>query len=269
MEVVSAASNIAALISSILQGLEFVQLARNFGDELKLHQLRLDLIRLRLSRWGQATGVCSADEKWGIDGENDGKGAGLKDKEDEVEDLLDSIKGVLNKAIAESQTLAPKSLGAAGDSSVDADNDLRPPRFKRLQIRIRKLVQKRYHRAGDHIRGAKWVLYKKEQCEALTTQLTELISQLEQLATPEEELEELAREECEEMGDSLKTLVEVAEAVDPLLQATASQKLTADVVSRGVSLSADINHGVQLGVNYGSLKGLTFGANNNITNNWK
>lgn len=63
--------------------------------------------------------------------------------------------------------------------------------------------------------------------------------------------------------------MEVAEAVDPLLQATASQKLTADVMSRGVSVSAGINHGVQLGVNYGSLKGLTFGANNNITNNWK
>ncbi|KAK4248158.1 small secreted protein [Corynascus novoguineensis] len=269
MEAVSAASNITALISSILQGLEFVQLARSFGNDLKLHQLRLDLIRLRLSRWGQATGVCSADEEAGTDGEKDGKGAGLKDKEDEVEDLLDNIKNVLDKAMAESQKLAPKGLDAAGDSSVDADNDLRPPRFKRLQLRIRNLVQKRYLRAGDHIRGAKWVLYKKEQCEALTTQLTELIGQLEQLAAPEEELEELTREECEEMGDSLKTLVEVAEAVDPLLQATASQRLTADVMSRGVSVSAGINHGVQLGVNYGSLKGLTFGANNNITNNWK
>ncbi|KAL2183823.1 hypothetical protein L209DRAFT_781530 [Thermothelomyces heterothallicus CBS 203.75] len=117
MDPVSAANNITAFFSSVLQGLEFVHLARSFGDDLKAHQLR----------------------------------------------------------------------------------------------------------------GVKWVLYKKEQ------------------------------KECDKMGDGLKTLLEAADAVDPLLQTAASQKLEADATARGVSVSAGVNNGVQLGVNYGSPKGLIFG----------
>ncbi|KAL2176026.1 uncharacterized protein P884DRAFT_261520 [Thermothelomyces heterothallicus CBS 202.75] len=40
MDPVSAANNITAFFSSVLQGLEFVHLARSFGDDLKAHQLR-------------------------------------------------------------------------------------------------------------------------------------------------------------------------------------------------------------------------------------
>ncbi|KAL2106314.1 hypothetical protein VUR80DRAFT_6896 [Thermomyces stellatus] len=264
MDAVSAANNITSLFSSVLKGLEYVQLARSFGDDLKLHQLRLDLIRLRLSRWGQATGLCSTESEGGTDVENNGKNAIIEDKADDIEDLLDVIRNVLKKAMAESQKLAPKGVDID-----DGESELGPPRFKRLQLKIRNLVKKRCLRAGDHIKGVKWILYKKEQCEALTTQLTELIGQLEQLAAPEEKLQELTKEECDEMGDSLKTLLEVAEAVDPLLETAASQKLEADAAARGVSVSAGINNGVQLGVNHGSLKGLIFGANSTVTNNWK
>ncbi|AEO53857.1 hypothetical protein MYCTH_2295736 [Thermothelomyces thermophilus ATCC 42464] len=97
MDPVSSANNITALFSSVLQGLKSVQLARSFGDDLKVHQLRLEIIRLRLSRWGQATGLCSDETEGGGDGEDKNKGAVLQEKADEIEDLLDAIRSLLRK----------------------------------------------------------------------------------------------------------------------------------------------------------------------------
>jgi single-stranded DNA-specific DHH superfamily exonuclease len=123
-------------------------------------------------------------------------------------------------------------------------------------------------RAGDHWKGTKWILYKKDECEALTTRLTEFMDQLEKIVTSEEKLEELGREECDGMGDSLKTLLEIAGPVDPLLVLCATQKVEGEKVARGVSVSAGVNNGVQMGVNYGAFKGISFGTGNNITNQW-
>ncbi|KAL2161607.1 hypothetical protein VTH06DRAFT_8169 [Thermothelomyces fergusii] len=205
-------------------------------------------------------GLCSdeADES-GQEGTN--KGTVLQDKAEEVEDLLDAIQTLLTQAMAESQKSAPKDegAGAGGDRSVGPDDELGPPRFKRLQLRVRKLVKQRSSRAGDQIKAVQWVLHKKEQCEGLTAQLVDLISRPEKLTAPEEELEELARQECEEVGDSVKTLLEVADAVDPLLQIASSEKLDAAAMMRGVTVWAGVNRGLQLGANYGQLRGSSSG----------
>lgn len=277
MEAISAVSNITSLITTILQGVEYIQLARSFDDDLKVHQLRLDLIRLRLSRWGQATGILQP-EKGGEDTELGqlpnpenpqkarDKSFNVGDNTDAIEDILSTINDVLEKAKKESKKM---ESNAAGDStSDDPDNELSPPRFQRLQLKIRQIVTRRYHRAGDHWKGAKWVLYKKDQCEALTTRLTELIDQLDKIAASEEKLEELSREECDGMGDSLKTLLEVVGEVDPLLVISATQKIDGEKMARGVSVSAGVNNGVQMGVNYGGFKGISFGTGNSMTNQW-
>ncbi|KAL2154474.1 hypothetical protein VTH82DRAFT_3150 [Thermothelomyces myriococcoides] len=259
--------NVSSLFYSIIHNLELLQLPRNFGNELKVHRLRLELLRLRLSRWGQATGVCSVEPE-GSD-EDNGESAVFREKAEVIEDLLDTIKNLLEKATEESQKLAPKDINGVTDQYIDTENEFGPPRFKRLQFRIHDLVKKRLIRAGNHVKGAKWVLYKKEHCEALARQMTDLLGQLEKLTVPEEKLQELAKKECDEMGDSLKTLLEVTDTVDPLLQTTAAQKLEADTLSRSVSVSAGVNYGLQIGVNYGSLQGVIIGANGTVNNNWK
>jgi hypothetical protein len=276
MEALGAVSNITSLITAILRGVEYIQLARTFDADLKAHQLRLDLIRLRLSRWGQATGVLKAKEE----GEGQpaspenpqrarGKSFNVEENADAIEDLLSTMNTVLERA--KTKSIKMESTAARGTSTSDSstDTELCPPRFKRLQVKIRDIVAKRYHRAGDHWKGAKWVLYKKDQCEALTTRLTELLDELEKMAvTSEEKLEELGREECDGMGDSLKTLLEVAGQVDPLLVICATQKVEGERAARGVSVSAGVNNGVQMGVNYGAFKGISFGTGNSITNQW-
>jgi hypothetical protein len=278
MEALGAVSNITSLITTILQGVEYIQLARTFDDDLKVHQLRLDLIRLRLSRWGQATGILKADEEGERQPTNpenpqkaQDKSFDIEDNADAIEDLLSTINNVLEKAKNESIKMESTAARGTSTSTSDAspDTELSPPRFKRLQLKIRHIVTQRYHRAGDHWKGAKWILYKKDQCEALTARLIELLDELDKMAvTSEEKLEELGREECDGMGDSLKTLLEVAGQVDPLLVVCATQKVEGERVARGVSVSAGVNNGVQMGVNYGAFKGISFGTGNSITNQW-
>ncbi|SPO06798.1 uncharacterized protein DNG_09492 [Cephalotrichum gorgonifer] len=265
MDPLSAASNITSLISSILQGVGYIQLARNFDDDLKVHQIRLDLIRLRLSRWGLAVGLFHTESE-GEDPEGHKKAA-LGDNAEQIEDILSEIKNALDKAKRASEKMEPKAAEGEGpDDDDDEDGDISPPRFKRLQLKIRQIVTKRLHRVGDHWKGAKWIVYKKEQCEALTTKIIELINQLEEIAKAGDKLEELSREECDGMGDSLKTLLEVAGKVDPLLVTSATQKVEGEAAAKGVSVSAGVNNGVQMGVNYGSFKGISFGTGNSITN---
>ena len=269
MDALGAVSNITSLITTILQGVEYIQLARTFDDDLKVHQLRLDLIRLRLSRWGQATGVLKAEEEGGEHQKTQDKSFDIEDNADAIEDLLSTIKDVLEKAKNESIKMESTAAREMANPDFSPDTELSPPRFKRLQLKIRRIVTQRYHRAGDHWKGAKWILYKKDQCEALTTRLTELLDELDKVAvTSEEKLGKLGREECDGIGDSLKTLLEVAGQVDPLLVICATQKVEGERVVRGVSVSAGVNNGVQMGVNYGAFKGISFGTGNSITNQW-
>lgn len=278
MDAISAVSNITSTITWILQGVESIQLARSFGDDLRTHQIQLNLISLRLSRWAQATGILKpfdsgGDSKVGKSEtpENPDQAQNgsyeIEDNAEAIEDILDEIKKALKKASEEATKMNPKAEGG-NDAAEETGDELSPPRFKRLQLRIRHIVSTRCDRAGDHWKGVKWVLYKKDQCEALTTRIIELLGQLEKLATSEEKLTELGREECEGLGDSLKTLVEAAGGVDKLLVGCATQKIEGDREARGVSVSAGVNYGIQNGVNYGSFKGLSFGTGNTITNQW-
>ncbi|KFZ22756.1 hypothetical protein V502_02758 [Pseudogymnoascus sp. VKM F-4520 (FW-2644)] len=162
-----------------------------------------------------------------------------------------------------------KREGAVGEcSSFSGDDDLTPPRFKRLNLKIRKIVQKRYLQAATQVDGIKWALYKKEQCESLTTELLELIDQLEKAVDPESKLEELSQKESQDIGDSLKTLLKVIGQCDARLEAAATQTLEDQTALSGISVSATTNNGLQMGINRGEIKGITFGANNTITHTW-
>lgn len=264
MEPVSAISEITSLFTTIIQGVGYIQLVRSFEDDLKVHQLRLNLIQLRLSRWGEAAGLAVADHT----ADRERANPLVQENADQIEDLLQEIKTVLENGQRESEKLAPKEPNHGQDPPADPDNDISPSRFKRLRIRIQNIIQKRCLRSGDHFKGVKWILYKKEQCEALTTQLGELIDQLEQYAPPDK-LEELSREDSKEMSDSLTTLLEIIGTVDPRLEHAVTQKLDADRASRGVHVSAITNNGLQIGVNYGEFKGTTLGTGNTITHQWK
>ena len=266
-----ATASIKELLSLIFQGFKNVRLAQSFGEDFKLHQSQLAIIQLRLSRWGQAAGFASQtleDDARSQDvneAKGNPQGSALKLNCDAIEGVLEKVISVLDKAKNEAQKWQPKDIPSDNETT----DDLTPRRFKRLNDKIQKIIITRYHKAADQVEGLKWVLYKKEHCEAVTKQLLELITQLEELVQPQTELEELTKTDLAAIGESLDTLMEVVGDCDPRLTVAAEQLLEDRAELSNITMSAVTNNGIQMGVNRGTLSGLSFGTGNTITNNMK
>ncbi|KAL7759207.1 hypothetical protein ACKLNR_011634 [Fusarium oxysporum f. sp. zingiberi] len=257
-------SSVTSLLSIVIQGFNTIQVARSFQHGKDLYQLQLSIIQLRLSRWGEAVGI--NPEFLNTVGETPVKSSAFSINTDAeaVEEILHDINQVLERAKKESVKWKPTDMDDTGD---DHDDDLKP-RFKRLNSKIQQIISKRCRHFSMSVNGAKWALYKKEQSEALTSKLTELIEQLEKVVKPESALDDLSNKESEVIGESLKTFLEAVGDCDPRLQAAASKALEDQEGLAKISVSATNNYGIQMGINRGEMKGLSFGTDNTITNQW-
>lgn len=253
------------LFSTALQAFEFIQVARTFEDEAGLHQTKLAIIQLRLSRWGEAVGLDPDYEAKPDDGASQkGQSTLATNKEaGAIAEILYNINDALKKAQKESANWKP----TGDDMDLDDDDDIRP-KFQRLKAKIRDIVAKRCRQITTGIRGAKWALYKKEQCEALTSKLLELIEQLEKTVQSEGKLDELSQSESNIIGESLKTLLEAIGEVDPRLKAAATETLKDQAETNNITIGATTNYGLQIGINRGEMKGLTFGTGNTVSHQW-
>jgi Prion-inhibition and propagation len=90
------------LFNNAIDWFEYIQLARNFGTTFQSSLLKLDIERLRLSRWGKAIGIsgdvsdlqllqCSSISEYEIKEAEDLLGLGLK--------LMKDAKGVSDKFV--------------------------------------------------------------------------------------------------------------------------------------------------------------------------
>ncbi|UPL00936.1 hypothetical protein LCI18_011870 [Fusarium solani-melongenae] len=259
-------SSVTSLFSTALQAFEFIQVARTFENEAGIYQSKLAIIQLRLSRWGEAIGL---DPDHGAKPaeetvKNGQPSLAINTDAEAVEEILDNINRALKNAKRESANWKP----TGDDMGLDGDDDDLQPRYKRLKAKIRDIVAKRCRQITTGVRGAKWALYKKEQCEALTTQLLELIEQLENTVQSEGKLDELSQSESKVLGENLKTLLEVVGGVDPLLKAAASGTLRDKAETNNITIGATTNYGLQMGINRGEMKGLTFGTGNSVSHQW-
>ncbi|KAM6483961.1 prion-inhibition and propagation-domain-containing protein [Trichoderma sp. SZMC 28011] len=269
-------SSIISLLSTTLQGFQYIQLARAFDNDFKLYQTRLVIIQLRLSRWAQATGFAPRQQSQvsSQDKHSHGSPPALAIKADDgiiekIEDTLGNLYSVLRKAQEESEKWKPKN-GESKCSPASEDNDLTltPSRFKRLNMKMRKITEKRYQKATTQVESIKWALYKKEQCESVTTQLLELINQLEEFVEPQHKLEELIQEDSKAISESLRTFLEAVGNCDPRLEESAKQPLEDEAELGKISMSATNNYGLQMGINRAEMKGISFGTGNTVTNHW-
>ncbi|KAF9767059.1 hypothetical protein IL306_000423 [Fusarium sp. DS 682] len=55
--VVASALSVAALFNNAVDCFEYIQLRHSFGTDYQTCQLKLDIARLRLSRWGEAVEI--------------------------------------------------------------------------------------------------------------------------------------------------------------------------------------------------------------------
>jgi hypothetical protein len=213
--VVAGALSVAALFNNVVDCFEYIQLGRNFGTDYQTCQLRLDIARLRLSRWGAA-----------VDINNDARFADVNSADDNIRTAKATLGQILNlfgRAYAESSafkvTARPDDL-ALFDSSSNTNHTVMA-----LRNSMRDLALKRQKRTSLS-KKISWALYKQKFLTRLIEDIQELLDGLENIFPRHEAYQRIVEMEIEEVGDAprLQLLSEAAQD-DSLLREAADKKL--------------------------------------------
>lgn len=246
-----------------VQTLGHIQLARELQDDFETHQLKLDIIQLRLSRWGEVVGFTTID----IQDKNPivPYRTAIDSDLPLVMSVLDGICDRLHKAKREADRFR-KELGISGAQGLDPASCM-PMDLMKIRNRIRESLNKRKVQASKAVECIKWVFYKKEHFDKFVVSISELIDGLEKLLKDDvrEKLLQLSHEECKGISKSnLEELKDIIDECDPWLQSSVEAHLN----SRGAEtvINQSRNSGHVVGIHRGDNKGNSYGTNSQQTN---
>ncbi|CEJ87164.1 hypothetical protein VHEMI04324 [[Torrubiella] hemipterigena] len=205
--VVAGAVSLAALFNNCVDSFEYIQLARHFGDEFGRCQLKIDILKLRLSRWGEAASI------------NEGTRYPPDDKlAQQIRSILEEI-GFLYQAIQKS--CKRYEINATEEQlQLYTDSDLGPV-VRSVHTKLGEITQRRQKKTSL-AKKARWALYDGKQLERLIDQAKEFLEDLEALVPVESQRQDLAKQEVECLNDapSLELMAECAQSTDIILAQT-------------------------------------------------
>ncbi|KAL1619773.1 hypothetical protein SLS54_006369 [Diplodia seriata] len=232
-----------------------IQLARNFDQEFATCQLKLDILQLRLSRWGEVSGINKSAVK---EAARDGQVTGRKDQlghstEDSAEHYLTSIRDLLDKTKYKADRMRP-SGGASGDQVVDPNSKI-PNHLKVVRTKFHECLRKRRAQGAQAVHSIQWVFYKKDHFEKFIEDIASLLDSLEQLFPDQaEKFQQLSREECQGITKpNLEELEEINDKCDPWMEKTVEEGLALGNDAGRISISQKQNVGQTTGVLHGNV----------------
>ncbi|KAL1862676.1 hypothetical protein Daus18300_008474 [Diaporthe australafricana] len=216
MEAIGFAFGAAGALGQVLECFEYVYVARSFGDDYQIYQLRLDNARLRLSRWGSSVDMKSAPRK----------------DQDHAEQALQQIYGVFKRTEELSAEFAKKNHIATDDaenhSLVEAQGFEKVKHA--LHEKMRDLSLKRERQPSNStVKKVKWAIYSKEHMKSLIENLATLTTELVELFPEAKDAQKrLCDVEMLDFLDSIRVLKDaigeqdiiLAEALKKLLEPT-------------------------------------------------
>ena len=211
---VAGAISITALFNECIDCFDYVQIARNFGQDFSRFQLRLDVARCRLSRWGAAVNVNSNSRFMNSD-----------------ESTVVLTQEILQEIVARfeaAQKVSRRYKAKAEDASMEicTETDLSST-SQRLHNRFTTRTLGRQSRVGL-LKKTSWALYDKDYMARMIEDIVTSINELEKVfpAAPQE-INQLARMEVEELNDEkeLDMLQDVTKGLDPILEVMAKHRL--------------------------------------------
>jgi rubrerythrin len=223
-EIFGLAGGVAALpgvFTSCIDCFEYIQFSRHFGHDYQRSVLKLDIAANRLSRWGEAIGLC--DAAFTID---------LSAKEMPIAaETLGEILNLFQILREKSQKFAAKTKQE--DLVVfnpDLDHDSRiGPLHKQLQgLAIsRQERSKARHKSVGLVQKASWALYEKNRFEVLIDDVRVLIDALIEMLPGKAVTSQrrIAALEASLINDpaALQLLVDITDKDDPLLHEVAEE----------------------------------------------
>ncbi|KAL7901863.1 prion-inhibition and propagation domain-containing protein [Trichoderma sp. SZMC 28014] len=277
-----ATSNAITIFQFILDSFSLIQLAREFEDEFERYQLKLDIIQLRISRWGQVSGFIHGNDDNSAVPDSVDSGASKPPPKNDTGSVEDPT-----------QNLAKETLIAIRDTVVKAKRDakrmktgltpstsqllepesLMPPDLKGMRNRIMRIIDKRRVQKNKVVDGMKWAFYKRDHFNTFIADVTSLTDELEKFASAEstERLQNVSSEECQGLNKpNLEELRDIAEGCDPWLEKAVEKALTLRRSAATYTIMQSYNTGMVTGVHHGrsDVKGMTNGNNNTVNNNW-
>lgn len=212
-----ATAGITGIFTSCIGCFEYIQLGKSFGKDYERCLLRMDLVRLRLSRWWETLHSPGPNPAPFRSEEH------LQILRSTLEDIHDQFDEARSLSLRYQSRLAGSSTT---DLTVcDPESDLGPNRW-RLHSKLREIAQRR-QKGLPLPRKVTWALYDQKKYNQLIENVTDRVNSLVTLF-PSEEFQavqqELCRGEIEELesehGPDLDFLQESSREVDGLLEET-------------------------------------------------
>jgi hypothetical protein len=228
---------ILGAFNDAIQCFEYVQLARNFDQDFQTAILKLDIAKLRLSRWGQSVGLDQvAEGMQSLPGV-----AGSPNDHEKAKELLDQIVGLFEDAERTSAKLKP--LG--NDTKVyDTTHDLDEATTS-LHKKLEMLSLKRF-KPGNILKKTKWALHKEKYFNRLIQDTTELVNGLIELFPAAQSKQ---KHLCEEDGSELASdknaslIAPIVAEQDPELSAAIKSKHSAGEQNFNITFAGSQNYG--------------------------
>lgn len=214
---VAGAISIAALFNNCIDCFDYIQLAKSFGEDFSRYQLRLDVAKCRLSRWGAA-----------IDINNDSRFLGDASADPTVELAMNMLREIVERFGAAHRTsLRYKQASTEQQTTaICTEADLETV-SQRLHNRFRRLTIQRQSRVSL-IKKAYWAIYDKRYMGKVIDDIFDFLNELEKVfPAPAQAITQLAEMEINEVNDQqeLKMIQDVAKNLDPVLETATKSKL--------------------------------------------
>ncbi|KAM0349899.1 hypothetical protein ACHAP4_010254 [Fusarium culmorum] len=213
--IVSGALSVAAIFNNCVDTFEYIQLGRHFGEDFQRYQLKLELAKTRLGRWGEAISInkeprfssfTSADKEVNIAREI-------------LEDIASCFEGAQKKSSRYADRADQRELEVFGESDMN-------PMLQRLHKHSKDIARQR-QKTTSIIKKAKWALYDAKSLERTIDQICSWVDELEKLFPAESAQTQLVEREIEMIDDkpSLEALEDAASGVDPVMEDAVQRKL--------------------------------------------
>jgi hypothetical protein len=214
--IISGAVSIAAIFTTCVDCFGYVQLGRHFGRDFQTDLLTLNLLRLRLSRWGTAVHI--------YDDPQLGNPRATKSKLRIAKDTLFQILVLFSDS---EKTSKKFHLGATHSLvPVYKTSDIQDSMVADVNNKMQELAIKR-QRGSSLLKLTSWALYNREKFSKLLGSITSLLDKLEKLFPAPEAEKQLAEQEIKLMADAstLELLQKLASGVDKILQSRAKKDI--------------------------------------------
>lgn len=255
--IVTGTAGLVGAFNACVNCFEFIQLGRHFEKDFGACQLKLDIVSLRLSRWGLAVGFGeNINPNTPIHPKVIATQQELKTLGETIEDLFEDVQ----RARKKSEKFKSRAKGAGDNQNLalqlcDPQRELQDG-FRHLHVSATSIVSRRKteNKAGLWNR-TKWALYEKGSFDQLIANITGYMDTLENVfPAVKEALEENSRAELSGINnnDDLKLLATVAGDSDKILVGAVKRVLAEKGDTwRNFDIAPEESGRVQIGHDFG------------------